>query len=317
MHFAAESLRRKVAAAARCNVFVGTSSWKYAGWLGLLYDEQHYLHRGKLAESRFDRDCLAEYAECFPTVCVDAAYYTFPSVEGLQKLQRQVPAEFLFSFKVTEDVTVKRFPNFPRYGKRAGLDNPRFLNAALFVDEFLGPCEHIRPNVGLLMFEFSRFYKQDFASGREFVERLDEFLGQLPQGWNYGVEIRNAGFLHPEYFAMLSRHGVSHVFNSWEAMPPVSEQLAMLGSLTNPDCVGARFLLKPGRAYEQAVAAFQPYDKVQEPLPEAREAGAKLISRGLSGPKAQKTLIYVNNRLEGNALGTLAAMLDAAGLGAS
>jgi|GEM_PF-4498970 len=51
------------------NIFVGTSSWKYSGWLGTIYDEQRYCYRGKLAESRFERDCLLEYAEVFKTVC--------------------------------------------------------------------------------------------------------------------------------------------------------------------------------------------------------------------------------------------------------
>jgi len=38
--------------------------------------------------------------------------------------------------------------------------------------------------------------------------------------------------------------GPTHVFNSWDAMPPVSEQMTMPGSRTNPDLVAARFLLK-------------------------------------------------------------------------
>jgi hypothetical protein len=51
---------------------------------------------------------------------------------------------------------------------------------------------------------------------------------------------------------------VAHVFNSWEAMPPVAKQMAMPGSPTNPSLVAARFLLKPGRRYEEAVKTFQP-----------------------------------------------------------
>jgi hypothetical protein len=35
-------------------------------------------------------------------------------------------------------------------------------------------------------------------------------------------------------------------------------QMALPGSRTNPDLVAARFLLKPGRKYEQAVKAFEP-----------------------------------------------------------
>ena len=284
-------------------VYVGTSSWKYSGWCGSLYDRERYVTRGKFAETRFERDCLGEYAEVFKTVCVDGAYYRFPDRRQLEKLVLQVSPDFLFAFKVTDQITLKSFPNLPRFGERAGLVNEHFLNADLFAAAFLGPCEAIRPNVGLLMFEFSRFYPGDVARGRDFAAALDEFLGKLPKGWPYGVEIRNAHFLHPDYFSVLSRHGVAHVYNSWSDMPAVSEQMALPGSLTNPRLCGARFLLKPGRKYQEAVDRFSPYDRVQDPNPEARAAGAKLIKDGVAAVgEGRKTFIYVNNRLEGNAL---------------
>ncbi len=80
------------------------------------------------------------------------------------------------------------------------------------------------------------------------------------------------------------------------------------GSRTNPALTAARFLLKPGRKYEEAVKAFEPYNRVQEINDDARAAGKKLIAEGKAARK--KTFIYVNNRLEGNALETIAAMLD-------
>jgi hypothetical protein len=146
------------------------------------------------------------------------------------------------------------------------------------------------------------------------VDALDAFLGRLPSGWPYGVEIRNRTFLHPEYFAMLRTHGVTHVFNSWEDMPSVAEQLAMAGSVTNPALIAARFLLRPGRSYAEAVDRFSPYSAVQDEFPEARQSGGQLIRDGMHSPKAGKTLIFVNNRLEGNALQTIQGMLEKAGL---
>jgi len=71
-------------------VYIGTSSWKYPGWCGMLYDRARYEYRGKFAETRFKRDCLAEYAEVFKTVCVDAAYYTFPSQQYLEGMVGQL-----------------------------------------------------------------------------------------------------------------------------------------------------------------------------------------------------------------------------------
>jgi uncharacterized protein YecE (DUF72 family) len=142
---------------------------------------------------------------------------------------------------------------------------------------------------------------------------LDKFLAAAPKGWPYGVEIRNKKFLQPEYFDTLKRHGVAHVFNSWADMPPVGEQLAAAGSITNPDFAGARFLLTPGRKYQEAVDLFSPYERIQAPDEQARAAAADLIKRALQKTALRKLFLYVNNRLEGNALLSLMAMLEAVG----
>jgi len=295
---------------ASAGVYIGTSSWKYEGWCGMLYDQSRYVTRGKFAETRFDRTCLVEYAEVFKTVCVDGAYYRFPSAKYLDGLVSQVPTDFLFTFKVTDEITIKKFTHLPRHGIKAGKPNPNFLNAELFANAFLGSCERIKSNVGVLIFEFSHFYPSDYEHGRDFVADLDMFLGKLPKGWRYGVEIRNNTFLHPDYFAMLRRHQVAHVPNNWSRMPEVGEQIAMEGSQTSDEFVAARFLLAPGRTYEQAVKEFSPYKCVKEVNPSARQAGAVMMKKAKQ--RAQKALIYVNNRLEGNALETIDAMIDLA-----
>lgn len=310
MPFDRDMMKRTAAELAAKGVFIGASSWKYEGWLGQLYTPERYEYRGKVARTRFERDCLGEYAEVFKTVCIDAAYYAFPSEKYLQGLTSQVPSDFQFGLKVTDEITVRTFPNLDRFGIRAGKRNGNFLNADLFDRAFLKPCESIRPNIGLLMFEFSRFYPSDYPHGREFVAGLDAFLGQLPWGWPYAVEMRNKHWLAPEYFSCLARHGVAHVFNSWDAMPPVSEQMALPGSRTHPRLCAARFLLTPGRSYAEAVKSFQPYDRTREVNDEARQAGAALIVEGKRYEPRRKTYIYVNNRLEGNALETIAAMVS-------
>jgi hypothetical protein len=74
----------------------------------------------------------------------------------------------------------------------------------------------------------------------------------------------------------------------------------------------ARFLLKPGRRYEEAVKAFDPYDRIQEENPEARAASRSFIAQGLPDGPERRTFVFVNNRLEGNAISTIAAMIQAA-----
>ncbi len=312
MPFEREQMKLKATELADAGVFIGTSSWKYQGWLNQLYTPVRYEYRGKVAATRFERSCLAEYAEVFKTVCVDAAYYTFPSEKYLDGLVAQVPSDFRFGFKVTDEITVRKFPNLPRFGIRAGKPNENFLNTDLFSRAFLRPCEHIRANIGVVIFEFSRFFKSDYEHGRDFVADLDKFFSNLPKGWPYAVEMRNNHWLAPDYFSCLSRHRITHVFNSWDAIRSVGEQMTLPGSRTNPELVAARFLLKPGRSYEEAVKTFQPYDKTKEVNDEARQAGADLIKEGKAAGIKKKTLIFVNNRLEGNALETISAMIEAA-----
>lgn len=308
MAFDRERMKQRAGELAAKGVFIGTSSWKYEGWFGQLYTPARYEYRGKVAKTRFERDCLREYAELFKTVSVDSAYYTFPRRDYLQKLADAVPDDFRFGFKVTDTVTIKKFPKLDRFGTKAGQPNSDFLNADLFATAFLRPCEDIRAKVGVLMFEFSQFWPDDYEHGRDFVADLDSFLGKLPMGWPYAIEMRNQHWLRDEYFGCLARRGVTHVFNSWEAMPPVSEQMALSGSRTNPRLCAARFLLKPGRKYEEAVKTFQPYDKVKEQNPDARAAGQALIAEGKAAAPNRKTFIYVNNRMEGNALATIDTM---------
>jgi len=153
----------------------------------------------------------------FKTVSVDAAYYTFSRPEYLQKLADAVPDDFRFGLKVTDAVTIKKFPNLPRFGSRAGKANESFLNADLFATAFLKPCEEIRDKIGVLMFEFSRFWPSDYEHGRDFVSDLDSFLGRLPRGWPYAIELSNKQWLRDEYLGCLTRQGVTHVFNSYAA----------------------------------------------------------------------------------------------------
>ena len=313
MAFERKMLKKTLADLAAKGVFIGTSSWKYPGWRGMVYDENRYITRGKFSVSRFERDCLAEYAETFKTVCVDAAYYRFPDHRYIEKMVSQVPDDFLFTFKVTDEITVKKFTNLPRFGQRAGKLNENFLNSDLFASAFVKPFEPFKRNVGLFMFEFSRFYASDYEHGRDFLADLDNFLAGIPKGWSYGVEMLNKNFLRLEYFETLKRHGVAHVFNSWAEMPPVSEQLAQPGSITNPEFAVARFLLKPDRKYQDAVDLFAPYDKLKEPYEDARSAAAELINRALLKTALRKLFLYVNNRLEGNALLTSMAILEAVG----
>jgi len=126
-------------------------------------------------------------------------------------LANQVPEDFLFGFKVTDAITIKKFPNLDRFGALAGKPNENFLNAELFAKAFLQPCESIRANVGLLIFEFSRFWETDYEHGGILSPTWTSFSAS-----STGLALcrRNAQseLVATQYFDCLARHHVTHVF---------------------------------------------------------------------------------------------------------
>lgn len=305
--FDRERLRGKLVALASESVFLGTSSWKYEGWLGQIYSRDRYLVRGKFSEKRFQAECLNEYAATFPIVCGDFTFYQFPSEAYWKRLFASGPATLKYAFKAPEEITVKMFPIHPRYGARAGDRNSSFLDALLFQNAFLDLLEPYRERIAVLVFEFGAFPKQCYRDAIQFVEELDPFLAALPPAFRYAIEIRNQDFLTAGYFACLRRHRVAHVFNAWTRMPELREQIE-LPDVYTADFTVARALLRRGRPYEEAVAKFAPYKEVQDPNPEVRQALRLLISRARK--RNEPSYIFVNNRLEGNAPQTIEAIVD-------
>jgi uncharacterized protein YecE (DUF72 family) len=301
--FDRKGLAAKLRALAAENIWIGTSSWKYEGWLDQIYTRERYVTPGKLSKKRFEAECLAEYAETFPIVCGDFSFYQFPSPEYWQKLFSSAPPGLRFALKVPEEVTVEEFPRHARYGPRAGRKNESFLNADTLAALFLEPLEPYRERIAALIFEFGA---RGTPAG-EFVGQVARFLDALPVSFRYAVEVRNRPYLHAPYFDCLREHNVAHVFNAWTRMPPLGEQIAMPGAFT-ADFTVVRALLCEGRAYERAVEQFSPYDRVQDENPEGREALRALIRRMREERRA--AMIFVNNRFEGNAPTTIQAIAE-------
>jgi uncharacterized protein YecE (DUF72 family) len=288
-------------------VFFGTSSWKYPGWVGSIYSKDRYLTRNKFSKSKFEANCLTEYAETFPVVGGDFSFYQFPAPSTWAKTFAGTPPGFGFGLKVPESVTVTRWPEHARYGKRAGTPNDDFLDAALFENAFTLALEPFKAHVAVMIFEFGTLAKRDFATPDDFLKRLAEFLERLPSGWRYAVEIRNREYLNPDYFSILARHNVAHVFNAWTRMPTVAEQIVMPGAFT-ADFTVVRALLQKGRTYEQAVSLFEPYERLKEPDPSTRSALRQIAEQCVR--EKRKAYVFVNNRLEGNAPATIEAVVS-------
>src|SRR5579862_8104458 len=84
-------LARRLGDLSAQNIFIGGSSWKYEGWLGQIYSASRYSTRGRFSKRVFEDNCLSEYAETFPAVCGDFAFYQFPREEFWKRLFNKVP----------------------------------------------------------------------------------------------------------------------------------------------------------------------------------------------------------------------------------
>jgi uncharacterized protein YecE (DUF72 family) len=305
--FDREGLAAKLRGLAEQRIYIGGSSWKYEGWLGQIYSRDRYLSRGRFSRKQFEAECLREYAETFPVVCGDFAFYQFPTEDFWRKLFHQTPRNFQFAFKVPEQITSKIFPAHARYGPQAGQENEAFLDAHILYEMFLRPLLPYREKIAVLIFEFGAFSQRSFAGLSEFLDRLDPFLTSLPPEFRYAVEIRNPEFLEKDYFACLRSHRVAHVYNAWSRMPELRYQIAIPDSVT-ADFQVCRALLRFGRKYEDAVAAFAPYTEIQDANPEARDSMRVLIGRARENKEF--LFLFVNNRLEGNSPMTILSVVE-------
>jgi uncharacterized protein YecE (DUF72 family) len=191
--------------------------------------------------------------------------------------------------KVWDQITVKQ--------------NPEFLNAALFKEAVLGPYSRaFRDHAACFVFEFQAMRGKDLPDPLEWADQLDAFLAELPSDFRYAVELRNPELFTGLHGEVLKRHRVAHVFNSWTEMPTIGEQLEQPWTLP-ADFTVVRALLKPGRRYADAVKAFEPYDRIQEPQPELRRDLVEIIKEVLR--RRIEAFILANNRAEGNAPGTI------------
>src|SRR5688572_27247846 len=84
---------------------LGTSSWTFSGWKGLVYDRA-------CSASKLAREGLAAYARhpVLRAVGVDRTFYAPVPPSAFAEYAAQVPAGFRFLVKAHEDCTLARFP---------------------------------------------------------------------------------------------------------------------------------------------------------------------------------------------------------------
>lgn len=296
--------QRALAARLPAGLRLGTSSYTYPGWAGLVY-------AGRPSQARLVEEGLAAYAKhpLLRTVGIDRGYYAPIAREAWQAYANVLPAGSRVVAKAWSEVTTAVFPRHPRYGERAGGLNPRFLDPGLALDEVVRPyAEGAGAHAGPLVLELPPV-PDGAIPERALLARLARLFDAIPAGLPIAVELRTPRLLTPAYLGLLRERGVSHVLNFWSGMPTPGEQ-ARLGA----DEPGARLVFRllqpPGSSYEALRAAYEPFDCLHAPQPRLREEVAALARRALD--RGREVYVCVGNKAEGSAPHTvfaLAAML--------
>jgi uncharacterized protein YecE (DUF72 family) len=283
------------------NLRMGTSSWSFPGWHGLVYGRPR-------SESWLAREGLREFAKhpLMRTVGVDRSYYSPIPEEDLERFGTQLPEGFLCCFKAPAAVTSVVVVGSDRSGQ--GVVNPDFLSPKRF-EENLGRrlVERFASHTGIVMLEFPRTSELHTLRSEEFCERLSSFLSAVSGKFSFAIELREAMHFTPRYLKTLRLHGVSHVYNWWTAMPSLLDQARAIAPEEMPHVV-MRVMLPRGGHYEERKRDFSPFHRICEAHEEMRDEVATLAKRSLAA--GRPTWVLASNKAEGCAPLTVRAIAE-------
>jgi len=276
------------------DVRLGTSSWSFPGWTGLVYAREA---SGEILA----REGLPAYARhpLFRTVGVDRTFYGPVPVQTFQAWAQSVPDDFRFLVKAHEALTRPRFPLHERYGARRGGENPTFLDPAYARDAVVGPfVEGLGAKAGPLVFQFPPQDVQALGGPAAFADRLHAFLAALPPGPLYAVELRNRELVTPDVADVLEDVGAIPVLSVWGHLPPLPQQAWRLRARSASALV-VRWMLPPDLGYEEARELYAPFDRLVNESPAVRGDIAGLVVEALA--EGRPVYVTVNNKAEGSA----------------
>lgn len=279
---------------------LGTSSWSFPGWVGIVYDNAAPV--GVLA-----RRGLAAYAQhpLFRMVGLDRTYYAPLTAQQFAAYGADVPPDFRFLVKAFEDVTT---PARRAAGGGARIGSTEFLDVELTKRQIVAPLvEGLGTRAGPLVFQFAPLPRAMLREPARFIERLHGFLAALPRGPLYAVEIRNRELLGADYAAALADAGACHCYNVHPRMPSVAAQAAVC-SPERGAAVVVRWMLNGRFDYEGARQAYEPFNRLVDEDPGSRAGIAELCGR--AAELGRPAFIAANNKAEGCAPLTLIKLAE-------
>ncbi len=154
------------------NLFVGTSGYSYKEWKGTFYPEDLPA-----------KQMLQFYSGQFPSVEINNTFYRTPAASMLEKWCQEVPADFQFAIKASQQITHRL----------------KLKDAFEPLSELLGTISVLKNRLGPLLFQLPPFLKKD-------ATLLREFLASRPSKSRWAFEFRHQSWFDPEVFDLLREH---------------------------------------------------------------------------------------------------------------
>lgn len=305
----ADAMLPTLAAALPPTVRLGTSSWSFPGWRGLVWAGTH-------TESVLSRHGLAAYAAhpLLRTVSLDRSFYRPMSAAEFAACAAQVPADFRFVVKAPARITDAVLRGD---GGRAMQVNTDFLDPRLAVELFVAPAlAGLGGRIGALVFEISPLPATLRRDMPALLARLDTMLAALPAlaptapDGVIAVEVRDPDWLGPALRDVLRAHGARYCLGLHPRLPPLDAQLPLLRAMW-PGAFVCRWSLNRrhgAHGYEAAKAGYAPFDRLVDPDPDTRAALARIIHG--TAQAGHPVLVTVNNKAEGSAPLSVHALAD-------
>ncbi len=278
-------------------LYLGTSSWYFPGWAGLVWAPGHH------EQTDLSRHGLVAYAQhpLLRTVSLDRTFYRAIDAATYARHARQVPEDFRFLVKVPSEITDATLRE-PESGAPVA-PNPHFLDPERALDTTIRPgASGLGARLGAFVFQLPPLGWQWLRQPQLLIDKLDALwsavMPALPPGALAALELRDARVLTPTLLELLAAHRVRYCIGLHDRMPTMAEQAQSTRAAGAGDFV-CRWNLHQGLRYRQAKERWEPFDRLQAPDPDTREALARAVVAALAD--GHRAFVTINNKAEGSA----------------
>jgi uncharacterized protein YecE (DUF72 family) len=154
------------------NLRIGTSGYQYDHWKGIFYPEDCK-----------KKDWFDYYSKKFNTVEINNTFYHLPEENTFDDWENRAPEDFLYAVK------------FSRYGTHM----KKLKDSKEPVNLFLERVKRLKKHLGPILVQLPPNWSVN-------TERLEEFLKNCPDDYQWTLEIRDPSWLCEDVYRLLTKY---------------------------------------------------------------------------------------------------------------